>query len=93
MNTVDNNVYEPRPLRDFDVGVIKPVRAFAEKLEARDGRNKDIEIAYSFMHYICFDDVIAAQAERPVYDCLISVCPRAEDNMPSECEGLHTGDI
>jgi hypothetical protein len=94
MSTIDIHVYVPKQLRENTVGVIEPIRAFAERLEnspSSNNHNKDIQLAYSFIHYICFDDAIAALAERPVYDCLISVCPRAENNIPSQCEGLHTG--
>lgn len=94
VGSIDDSVYGVRKLREYETNVINPVQAFWNKLQSGNPNvegvdNPDVAISYAFMHYVCFDPIIAAGEEHKVYTCMREFCPRVE-NIEQWCEGMNT---
>jgi len=93
LESIDDKVYGQRSLDGYDVNVVSPVRKFWEKLNdpnsnAEGKNNKDVAISYAFMHYVCFEPLIAPGEETKIYKCMLDFCPRVR-NIEQWCEGMN----
>lgn len=94
IRSIDDSVYGNRTLSQWRTNVLDKVEKYANKLETDpyvEGRdNPDVAISYCFMHYICFESMIAAGEEHKVYSCMKRLCPRIE-GIEEWCEGMNDG--
>jgi hypothetical protein len=91
LKSIDDEAIGAKPMKEWRTNLMDPVGKYAKDLQEKPyvegSDNPDVAIAYAFMHYICFNDYIAFGEENKIFECIRTLCPRAE-NIEPYCDGL-----